>query len=182
MRVEYRDHATTPGNLRDECYVRTDNWAVVRQVSYSRGNRGFGVMSHWDSPDGQIGTSGLCLPHFPLKGKPATHQIPLPRGKSGTTQHYFRDSSASADPALVTQWLDSDPDAPFVRVSRPSGVLYYFYHVESEADSVTKRRTYSSQIWCSNQPWRLYDLRYLDYSYFTVTQKSWLISSGHGDK
>jgi hypothetical protein len=184
LQVEYRDYTTTPGNLRDAYYVRMDNWAVVRQIAYSRGNRGFEEMSHWDSPRGQVEyiEAGPSLPHFPLSGKPTSRRIPLPRRDGGTVPRYFRDSSATADSTVVTQWLDEDRDAPFVRVSRPSGVAYYLYHIESDANRATQRRSYSNQIWCKNQPWRLYELRQLDYSPFTITQKSWLIASGHAGK
>jgi hypothetical protein len=123
----------------------------------------------------------LCLPPFPLGEKPTNRYYPLPKRKGDPAARYFRDESTTADSALVTKFLDADDDPPTEPVLRPLGSVIYFYHIESDPNPATQRRTYSSQLWCKNQPWSLYDERQLPYPW-VIVQKSWLIASGHAGK
>ena len=74
------------------------------------------------------------------------------------------------------------------RVVRPTGVVY---QVREEMGgnlvpgpfSGEPRITQSLQIWCEGQPWRLYEeyVQYIGKKRF-VTERSWLIASGHAGK
>jgi hypothetical protein len=153
LQMEYRQHPSDSGNLREEYYVRTDKWIVVRQLGFQRTNRGFERMLHWDFPRGQLETNecGLCLPHFPLEERPASRSLKLPPQGDGTT-HYVHERSATADSAVVTVCLDAG-DTPAEPVLRPAGGVVYSYRIESDPSAAIRRRAYSSQLWCKSQPW-----------------------------
>jgi hypothetical protein len=103
----------------------------------------------------------------------------------------LREISRSADSALVKRLLD-EGDTTGGRVVRPTGEVFA---VRSEMGGNLglgplpgpgeSRITQSFQLWCKDQPWRLFEELVLyrgEKRVRSVVEWSWLISSGHSGR
>ena len=177
-----------PARTKNMFSVRRDDWLVVRRVRTDMYNDTLLAPTTEDCPRGLFGpfqAGEPRLPRFPLQpGDPDT-AFKLQRRDDGSA--LLREISRIADPALVKRMLD-EGDTAKGRVVRPTGVVY---QVREEMGgnlvpgpfSGEPRITQSLQIWCEGQPWRLYEeyVQYIGKKRF-VTERSWLIASGHAGK
>jgi hypothetical protein len=172
-------------------YVRTDSWLVVMGVWTSWYNGGLRTDTSY-TPRGRLGLfrgdPGLRLPRFPLR----IGDISDTTFKTGWLDGYpanLREISRAADSEIVKHLL-ADGVAAGERVVRPAGVVYQVHEEIGnglEYDSVpgAKSVMQSLQLWCPDQPWRLYEevVNYYGLGFKRhVLERSWLIASGHKGK
>lgn len=170
-------------------YVRSDDWLVVRQV--------IAYVYHdvlcSDTLERPLGLFGPFqageprLPRFPLRLANRDTAFRL-KSRDDCVAH-LREMSRIADPAEVQRLLE-EGDTAGGRVVRPTGVVY---QVRNECGGNRfpgpppgKREVVQSfQLWCDEEPWRVYEeLVYyhgLELSR-DVTERSWLVASGHKKK
>jgi hypothetical protein len=165
-------------------YVRRSDWRIVRRVKISVNRLKLLSADTTDYPSGHFG---------PLVGEPRLPRFPLQFGRRADTLQRLvinadssvvvREVAGRADAAMVQRVL-ADGDTTGRKVVRPTGVVEV---VRSEAtgepdSSGTPQRIQSLQLWCREQPWRLYEelVRYSGAeSTGQVIEQTWLLDSGH---
>jgi hypothetical protein len=170
----------------DVLYVHMDDWLVVRQeIGHTYNDT---VCPPWirNAPLGLFGPFGMGeprLPRFPLRlGDPDT-TFKLKKRDDGFAE--LREISRIADSSSVKRLLD-DGDSADARVVRPTGVVYQI-RSEGGGDLGTDnaRIVQSLQLWCDDQPWRVYE-EVVQYDgpklVRRVIERSWLIAAGHRKK
>jgi hypothetical protein len=189
--VESRDQGPS-GRLSDAhiaFYVRMDDWLVVRQViAYMYCD----VLRH-DTLECPLGLFGPFpageprLPRFPLRLANQDTAFRIKRRDDCAAD--LREMARIADPAEVKRLL-KEGDTGGGRVVRPTGVVY---QVRNECGGNRfpgpppgrREVVQSFQLWCDEEPWRVYEeLVYyhgLELSR-DVTERSWLVASGHKKK
>jgi hypothetical protein len=171
-------------------YVRRDDWRVVRRVTTRVYKDTLIAVDTANYPHGLFG---------PYSGEPRLPRLPLKLAGRADTLFKLRQRNDSsvlmrelprvADTALVNR-LITDGDTTGRHVVRPTGVVYQVRsEMESDLKSDTepgaKRITQSFQLWCKDQPWRIYE-ELVQYDgpkpARWVAERTWLIASGHSDK
>jgi len=184
---------SSKGNLSrtaNAFYVRTDDWLVVRQVvTKMSGDRLLPPIT-LERPLGLFGPfqgGEPRLPRFPLQPGGQDTAFTLQQRDDGAA--FLREISGFADSTLVHRLLD-DGDTTGRRVVRPTGVVR---QVRTESGGTLapdplpggKRITQSFQLWCEDQPWRVYE-ELVNYDgqepMRRVMERNWLTASGHSDK
>ncbi len=178
LKKRLQSYRGTVMQVGSDYYVRKSDWRVVRRVTFRSAIAA-------DTSNYPLGLSGAVgeprLPHFPLRlrARPDTTFRPRERSDSSVL---VREFARAAGPALVKRVLD-EGDTTEPHVFRPTGKVYEA-RSEFKSDSApgTERITRSLQLWCNEQPWRLYE-EFTEYDSLqpgrTVMERTWLVASGH---
>ncbi len=189
LEVRFQGSKGTLSKVNDLFYVRTDDWLVIRRKVTRMYNDTLLSPVTKDYPLGLFGPF--------LAGEPRLPRFPLQLGNPDTTFKRqtrddcaadLREISRSADSALVKRLLD-EGDSTGGRVVRPTGEVFA---VRSEIGGNLgpeplpgpgeSRITQSLQLWCADQPWRVFE-ELVQYNgpkrTRRVEERSWLIASGH---
>jgi hypothetical protein len=181
----------TLARTKNVFYVRTDDWLVVRQVMTTMYNDTLLPPVTSNCPLGLFGPfqgGEPRLPRFPLQlGNNTDTMFRLQ--KRDDCSAFLREMSGVADSTLVNRLLN-EGDTVGGRVVRPTGAMF---QVRSEMGGNLEpgplpgesRITQSFQLWCEDQPWRLYE-EYVQYNGVKrvrlVVERTWLIASGHAGR
>lgn len=188
LKERLQSYKGTVMQVGSDIYVRRSDLRVVRRVTFGYGNDRRLLADTSNYPSGQFGPLAggePRLPRFPLRlgGKADTVFRPRQRNDSSML---VREMAGVAAPAVVKRLLD-DGDTTDRRVVRPAGKVYEARcesssELQSDSTPATKRITQSLQLWCKEQPWRLYEeLAQYDgpQPIRSVVERTWLVASGH---
>jgi hypothetical protein len=189
LQEKFGDTTIAREGIRFLCYVRTDDYRIVRQVEYFRQAGKLVGPSIYNFPEGVFGPGylGQQLPQFPLDTAAVQDSTFRLRG-SGIGGANLRQFSGPADSALLNRYL-SDPGPSSDRPVQPRGGKMFSVLSEPgaprEPGGPLVPYDYSLQLWSTDYPWRLYEEQGQYAREGGARQfhsRSWLIACGRAER